>query len=331
MEKICVLGSGAWGTAISCVLAENGHEVRIYGIDSGEISDINNNRTNSKYFGFNLRIPSNVRATEDFTNAAENADLFVVAVPSFAVEQTTLKILPYVTEKTIIVNIAKGFDYKTKKTVGEVIRSLLPENCRGNVVSLLGPTFATEVAEKQFTSITASSFFEAASKKVQKIFSNDYFKVFVCSDPIGAEYCSALKNVVALSCGIADGLGYKVNTKASLITHGLEEISRFVRLLGGDEKTCYGLVGTGDLYLTCSSVTSRNYSAGIQIGKTSYEEFKLKNIKTVEGIFACEIAHDLAKEKAINAPIVDFIYEIVYDKKSVKKSFKKLYENLAKA
>lgn len=319
MKNICVLGSGAWGTAISCVLAENGHSVKIYGIDPTEVADINDNRRNSKYIS--ATIPDGVSASTDFDNAAKGADIVVLAVPSFAIEDTVLRVLPYLTNDTIIVNLAKGFDEKTKLPLGEVIRQTLPPEKRKNVVSMLGPTFAVEVAEKQFTTITASSRCRKTCREVQHIFSTPYFRVYVNTDPVGAEYCSALKNVVAIACGIADGLGYKVNTRAALITRGLAEIRGFVKRLGGNESTCYGLTGVGDLTLTCSSETSRNYAAGVKIGETSFAEFRKTNSKTVEGVFACQIAYELAEEYDLDAPIVDFVHAVMHEEKDVKDEF----------
>lgn len=178
MKNICVLGSGAWGTAISCVLAENGHNVKIFGVNEKEIADINDNRTNSRFFDFDLKLPENVVATLDFDFAAKNADVIVIAVPSYAIEDTVKKTLPYLGDDTLVVNLAKGFDEATKKTVGDWIRSMLPLKNRGNTVSLLGPTFALEVAEKQFTTITAASHSKSACKRVQNIFSTPYFRVY---------------------------------------------------------------------------------------------------------------------------------------------------------
>ena len=156
---------------------------------------------------------------------------------------------------------------------------------------------------------------------MQHIFSTPYFRVYVNTDPVGAEYCSALKNVVAIACGIADGLGYKVNTRAALITRGLAEIRGFVKRLGGNESTCYGLTGVGDLTLTCSSETSRNYAAGVKIGETSFAEFRKTNSKTVEGVFACQIAYELAEEYDLDAPIVDFVHAVMHEEKDVKDEF----------
>lgn len=311
-KKICVLGSGAWGTAIASALAENGNEVCVYGVCEEEVDDIRLRRRNVKYFGENYRVHDGVSATTDFDAAAKGSEIVVLAIPSGALRGVVKQLLPYVDENTIIVNLAKGFDKESGKTLGQFTRELLPFKLRGNVVSLLGPSYAVEVAEKQFTAITVSGTQFAKVKEVQRVFTSPYFHLYANNDPVGSEYCAALKNVIALACGIADGLGYKVNTKAAIITRGLAEIVRFVTFFGGNEKTCYGLAGVGDLYLTCSSTTSRNYSAGYAIGKSSYKEFALNNTKTVEGVTACEFAYKIAKENNIYAPIISAVYSVTY-------------------
>ena len=309
-KRVCVLGSGAWGTVIASMLADKGNEVYIYGIVEEEINEINAFHTNKKFLN-DFKINDSIIATLDFNLAIDGANIIVFAVPSFAIKETAKKIIPFINKKTLLVNLAKGFDRETKNTLGDVIRKQLPEEFKGNVVSLLGPSFAEEVAEKQFTAITASSPDEKFSRQVQKEFTNDYFRVYTNADTIGAEYCSSLKNVIALASGIADGLGFKVNTRAALITRGMAEIKRYVKHFGGNEETCFGLAGIGDLLLTCSSTTSRNYSAGYKIGSTSFEEFAKTNTKTVEGIFACEIAYEIAKTNGIYSPIVNGIYNVI--------------------
>lgn len=311
-KRICVLGSGAWGTAIANLLAGNGHFVIIYGISKSEIDDINLNRKNSAYFGDALTVRSGVSATDNLELALNCADIVVLAVPSFAIKQTVIAMRGLLGEKTIIVNLAKGFDEQTELPLAQTIKDNLPKNLRENVVSMIGPSFAKEVAAEQCTAITVTGENHDVLAEVQKTFCNSYFKVYLNDDPIGAEYCAALKNVIALACGIAEGIGCKVNTRAALITRGLAEIVRFVRFFGGNEKTCFGLAGVGDLVLTCSSRTSRNYTAGIEIGEGGSEQFFKTNKKTVEGVFACKIAKRIAEENGIYAPIVSAVYSVLF-------------------
>ena len=323
-HKICVLGSGAWGTAIADMLARKGCEVKIYGVCENEIDEINNFGTNARYFGEKFKIASGVEASLNLDYCIKNANAAVFAVPSFAIKETAEKIADKISEKTIIVNVAKGFDGETKEPLSRIIKESLPKNYRGNVVSLLGPSFAEEVAERQYTAITVSGEDESVLKRVQKLFSCGYFRVYVNSDYIGTEYCAALKNVIALACGMADGLGLKNNSRAALITRGLAEIVRFVKFFGGNEKTCYGLAGVGDLMLTCSSTTSRNYTAGYKISSTSAEQFFKENTKTVEGVFACTIAYEIAKENNIYSPIISSVHSVLFENANPRDEIEKL-------
>ena len=323
-KTVYVVGSGAWGTVIGSLLADNGHFVTLYGINKEEIEEINNFHTNKKYLGEQFKINNKLKATLNLDSCVCGVDMVVLAVPSFAIKKTAMELSKYVKENTLIVNLAKGFDGDTGKTLGEIIRETLPNFARKNVVSLLGPSFAEEVAEKQYTAITASAESEQSAIIVQQAFSNEYFRVYTNSDTIGAEFCSSLKNVIALASGIADGLGCKVNTRAALITRGMAEIMRFVKYFGGREETCFGLAGIGDLLLTCSSKTSRNYSAGYLIGSTSVENFRVINTKTVEGVYATEIAYKVAKKSNIYAPIIDAVYNVLFNGCDPKKEIKNL-------
>ena len=311
-KKVCILGSGAWGTVIGSLLADGGREVVIYGRSKGVVGEMNSIHKNTKYLGDGFVINEKVRATLSLEEGVKKAKIIVLAVPSFAIKETAKRLYGIIEKDAVIVNLSKGFDKESGKTLGETLRENLPKECRKNVVSLLGPSFAEEVAKKQYTAITASAKNEKIAREIQEIFSNEYFRVYTNSDTVGTEYCSSLKNVIALASGIADGLGYKANTRAALITRGMAEIVRFVRHFGGREETCFGLAGIGDLILTCSSKTSRNYTAGYVIGSTGIENFKRVNDKTVEGIYAVEIAYNVAKEVGVYAPIISAVYNVVY-------------------
>lgn len=326
MLNILVLGSGAWGCALANLLADNKNNITIYGIDENEISDINNNHLNSKYFN-DVKLNENIKATNDLDASLSNIDLIVLAIPSFAIKEMVLKIKNRINKNTIIVNVAKGFDEESKKPLANVIKDNLDKEYKGNVVSLLGPTFASEVIIKQYTAITVSGEDIKILKKVQSVFSNGYFRVYITKDYIGAEYCAALKNVIALASGMVEGQGLKNNTKAALITRGLAEIMRFVKYFNGKEKTCFGLAGVGDLMLTCSSTTSRNYSAGYFIGKNNASLFFKENKKTVEGVFACKIAYKIANDNNIYAPIVTSVYNVLFNNSNVKDEIDKLMSN----
>ncbi len=310
-KKIAIIGSGAWGTAISVVLADNDYDIHIYGTNENQITEINNFHKNTCFFDDSIVLPSSITANGNLEETIKDAFLVVIAVPSKAIDDVFQKLTPLLTNDMYIVNLTKGFHPQTKIPVGKYIKTLLSFEQSKKVASLSGPSFALEVIQRKPTAITVSCEEYKTAKFIQNVFSNHYFKVFINNDSIGTDYASALKNIIAIACGISDGLGYQSNTKAMLITRGLNEISRFITFFGGNEKTSYGLAGIGDLILTCTSSTSRNYTAGYIIGKNSMEYFLQNNQNTIEGLYACEIAYEIAKNNNINAPIITSIYHIL--------------------
>ena len=213
----------------------------------------------------------------------------------------------------------------------QYIETIINKDDVFGIVSLVGPSFAEEVASKSLTAVVASSENEEAAKIVQQAFSNDWIRVYTNTDVIGASICSSLKNVIALASGILSGLDMKANPQAALITRGMAEITRFVIAMGGKPETCLGLTGIGDLVLTCTSKTSRNFQAGYMIAKYGLDYFKKNYEKTVEGIFACEIAKEIAEEKGIYAPIVCSVYNSVFLGKSPKEEVYRLMKNALKS
>lgn len=312
--KCAILGSGTWGTALAQVLIDNKQDVIIYGIDNSEIEDIEKNHKNSKYFGDDVILPKQLKATSSLEEALFKAEVIVVAVPTFAVRSILEQIKPLLTNKPYIISVAKGFDPKSLKRMSEVIREIIPSSLRQEVVSLIGPGHAEEVILRMLTCITSTCIDEQTGKVIQHLFSNKYFRVYVQTDEVGAEYGVAIKNAIAIASGISQGIGMGDNAKAALVTRGLVEMIRFGLLCGGKESTFMGLTGIGDLMVTCNSVHSRNYQAGYQIGKlNSAEEFLKHNTKTVEGIRTAKIIYELAKEKNIDMPIVKGVYQILYE------------------
>lgn len=321
--KIVILGAGAWGSAIGNLLADNQHDVSLYAIDNNIINDINNNHKNSKYLN-DIVLNKNLKATNAIDKLLIDVDILIIAIPSKSIKEVLLTIVDKLPKKVLLVNLSKGFDIESSKTLSEMILAILPNYLKNNLVTLVGPSFAIEVAAKQITAVSASSYDLNKARFIQQVFSNDYFRVYTNDDVIGTEYCSALKNVVALACGMLEGLGFKDNTKAALITRAMNEIKNFVIFFGGKEKTCLGLSGYGDLILTCTSKTSRNYMAGYEIGKHGYDNFIKSNHKTVEGIIACNIAYNIAKSNDIYAPIIISIHHILFENKNPMEEILKL-------
>ena len=302
--KIRVLGTGSWGSALAQTLADNGHDVIMWGIDDAEINDIENNHHNTKYF--DVEMNHDVHATKDIT-CVKDADVILTE------------------KKIIIINVAKGFHPETHQRLSEVIKDLVPEDKREAVVSLIGPSHAEEVILRQLTCLNAVSDNEEAAKTVQKLFSNDYFRVYRNTDVIGAEIGVAIKNIMAIASGILEGIGQGDNARAALMTRGLAEMTRYGVALGGKKETYLGLDGVGDLIVTCTSMHSRNFTAGLQIGKDgSSEKFWKENKRTVEGVAACKVVYEEAHKRGIDMPITDQVYAILYEGKSPEECIKTL-------
>lgn len=315
--KTVVIGSGSWGTALAQVLADNKEEVIIYGIEKNEIDDINLNHENSKYFE-GVELNPNLKATDDI-KVVKDADIVLLAVPTFAIEGICLQIDPYLKNNIIVVNVSKGFHPETSERMSEVIRRCISKEHLSSVVSLIGPSHAEEVVIRLLTTIDAVSLKEEDAQVIQRTFSNNYLRIYTGDDEIGSELGVAIKNVMAIASGILSGLGYQDNTRAALITRGLQEMIRYGVFFGGKQQTFMGLTGIGDLIVTCTSIHSRNFEAGYQIGKENdVTNFLKYNKKTVEGVRTAKIVHKVAKENNIDMPICEEVYQILFEGKEPK-------------
>ncbi len=312
--KIRVLGTGSWGTALAQILADNGHDVIMWGIDSSEVEDIEKNHHNSRYF--EAPVSEKVHATGDMS-CVKDADVILAAVPTKALESVLLQVSSLVEKPVIVINVAKGFHPVTHERLSVVIRNIMPADKLRAVVSLIGPSHAEEVIVRLITVVNAVSDNEEAAAEVQELFSNDYFRVYRNTDVIGAEVGVALKNVMAIASGIVEGFGQGDNARAALMTRGLAEMTRFGVAQGGRSETFLGLDGVGDLIVTCTSRHSRNFMAGYEIGKEGTAvRFMKENTKTVEGILACKVVYEEAKKQGIDMPITDQIYAVLYEGKN---------------
>ncbi len=312
--KIGVIGSGSWGTALAQVLADNGHDVLIYGVNPSEIDDINENHRNSRFFG-ETEIAISLRATLDVSALAAYTDAFLLAVPTKFFSDAIEKIKPFLSEKTIVINVAKGFSWDTDERLSVYIRRKFEGCAYGGVVSLVGPSHAEEVILRKLTALCAVSCDQAAAETVQCWFSNHYIRVYTLNDEVGAEYGVAMKNVIAIASGILEGLGYGDNAKAALITRGLREMVSYGVSKGGCEETFIGLTGIGDLIVTCFSPHSRNYRAGLAIGRRNSADVLSESSETVEGVHSCLTIYRDAKTLSLEMPIVSAIYAVLYEKK----------------
>ena len=312
MTKIAVLGTGSWATALSRVLSDNGHQVLMYGIIQEQVDDINIHHQNREFFK-DVQLESQIKATTSLEETLEDAKYILITIPTQFVKETLEKVKPLLKNKVTIINASKGFDLGTNMRMSDTIRSVLTKEQIGSVVSLIGPSHAEEVVIRMLTTVCAVSLEQEQAKDVQHLFSNEYFRVYTLNDELGAEYGVAIKNVIAVAAGVISGLGYGDNTKAALITRGLAEMIRYGMCKGGKLETYMGLTGVGDLIVTCSSVHSRNFQAGFQIGKLNdAKEFFVDNKKTCEGIRTCKVIHEDAKKLDVEIPIINAIYNVLY-------------------
>ena len=323
--KITILGAGSWGPALALVLADNGNQVTIYSKNSKVCDEINQKHTNSNYFDEVFLLPTSIVATCDLSQAIQENQIILLSVPSSSVRFLVSSIIPLLKTKTLFINTAKGFDPTTNDRLSETIRRLVPKKFLLGVVSLIGPSHAEEVINRQLTLVSAVSKYSHLAEQISQLFANEYFRVYIQKDEIGSEVGSALKNVIAIASGVVTGLKLGDNARAALVTRGLTELMQLGKVLGGNLKTLAGLTGLGDLMVTCYSKHSRNYQAGIKIGKdNSAEPFLATNKKTVEGVAFAKIAHQLAKKFRLKLPIIEAVYGVLYDKKTPSELVKNL-------
>ncbi|NLM73741.1 MAG: NAD(P)H-dependent glycerol-3-phosphate dehydrogenase [Clostridiaceae bacterium] len=313
MAVISIIGAGSWGTALSILLSNNGHKVRVWSIYQKEVDMILETRENKDKLP-GVRVPESVEFTTDIEYCLKDHDFIVVVVPSQTVRETCRRLSPYVSRDDIIVMCSKGLEEKTGQRLSEVVLSELPGV---GYVALYGPSHAEEVAIGTPTTLVAFSEDIELAMKVQDVFMSPNFRVYTGTDVIGAEIGSALKNVIALCAGICDGLGYGDNSKAALMTRGITEIARLGTKMGAKPNTFSGLTGIGDLIVTCTSRHSRNRRAGYLIGQGYTLEEAQEEVKmVVEGVSACRAAKELADKYQVNMPIIQEAYSILFENKN---------------
>ena len=316
-QKVAVLGAGSWGTALAMVLVQNGHDVTIWGHHTEQIDEINSHHTNSKYLP-DIQLPLELKAAHGIKECVEDADAVLFVVPTKAIREVAKQFVEVCENKPVIIHASKGLEQQTYKRISEVLLEEIPENNRQDVVVLSGPSHAEEVAVKDVTTITAAAKDLACAEYVQKLFSNEYFRVYTNQDVIGVELGAALKNIIALGSGALHGLGYGDNARAAIMTRGLAEISRLGVAMGADPLTFIGLSGVGDLVVTCTSVHSRNWRAGDLLGKGHSLDNVLDNMgMIVEGVSTTKAAYELSRELNIEMPITETIYNVLYGDEKV--------------
>ncbi|MCR5269327.1 MAG: NAD(P)H-dependent glycerol-3-phosphate dehydrogenase [Lachnospiraceae bacterium] len=309
MARVGILGAGSWGTALSLVLHKNGHEVTVWSILEEEVQMLRKNREHKEKLP-GVIIPEEISFTSDLKETVLGRDVLIMAVPSPYIRSTAHLIASMVTDGQIIVNVAKGIEEKTLDTLTQVIHEEIPN---ASLAVLSGPSHAEEVGLGIPTTCVVGSKDKKCAEYIQNLFMNESFRIYTSPDVLGIELGGALKNVVALAAGIADGLGYGDNTKAALITRGIGEIARLGMAMGGKLETFCGLTGIGDLIVTCASMHSRNRRAGILIGKGATMEEAMAEIKmVVECVYSANAAYALAQKSHVDVPIITELNEVLF-------------------
>jgi glycerol-3-phosphate dehydrogenase (NAD(P)+) len=311
-QKISVLGAGSWGTALAILIAKNGFEVLLWGHDKSHIDDLAKERKNQRYLP-GQTLPEGISVSPDLKKAAEFSNLILLAVPSHAFKRTLVDLKPHVNVNEIKIAWAtKGFNPENGALLHQVVAEVFSADTPAAILS--GPTFAGEVVSNFPTAITvASSKMEFASQ-IAEILHSDRFRPYTSTDIIGVEVGGAVKNVLAIAAGVADGLGFGANTRAALITRGLNEIMRLGVCLGGKQETFMGLAGLGDLVLTCTDNQSRNRRFGLALGQGKKMGEIIREIgQEIEGIGTAKETYLLAKRYKIEMPIIEQTYKVLYE------------------
>ena len=321
MAKTAVIGAGSWGTALAILLQENGHQVTLWGVHPENVELLKKDRELKKKLP-GVKIPEAIKITSDLEEAATDQEILVLAVPSVHTRETAAKLKGLIKDGQLIVDVSKGIEENTLKTLSEQIQEELP---KANVAILSGPSHAEEVARKLPTTCVVGATDKKTAEYLQKVFMSLCFRVYTSPDILGIEIGGALKNVIALAAGIADGLGYGDNTKAALITRGIAEISRLGVKMGGKFESFCGLTGIGDLIVTCASMHSRNRRAGYLIGQGATMEEAMEEVQmVVEGVYSAKAGRTLAKKYGVSMPIVEEINKVLFEGKSAKEAVEDL-------
>ena len=309
VERVAFLGCGSWGAALSSILAEKGIKTHFWHRDNRVIKEMKKSRKH--YLLPSIEFPNSVEFFSDINKAIEKVDSIVVAVPSQNVREVLLMAQKKIRNSNCIINIAKGIENNTLMTMSDVIKDVLKN--KSNIVTLSGPSHAEEVIDEKPTAVVSSSKNLALAKYVQGLFSTNKFRVYTNTDIEGVEIAGSAKNVIAIAAGFCDGVGYGDNTKAALITRGLNEISLLGRKLGAKSKTFFGLAGIGDLIVTCNSIHSRNRRLGELVGRgENLSEILSQSHMVAEGVKTADSIYSLRTQLNIEMPICESVYRVLY-------------------
>src|SRR5882724_9567030 len=322
--RAAVIGGGSWGTALACVLGHNGHDVVVWSHDAEVARALAKTHENPKYLP-GMALPKRVTGTHDLAEANAGAELVVAANPSHVTRAVMREALASLPKATPIVCATKGIENDSLLTMNEVLEDVLPAEMHPYLVCLSGPSFAKETVLKQPTAVVVASPWEKMAQRVQRWFSNEYFRVYTSIDVAGVELGGSLKNVCAIAAGISDGMGFGSNTRAAIMTRGLAELVRLAVKKGANPLTLAGLAGMGDLVLTCTGELSRNRTVGHEMGRGRKLEEVLATLGHVaEGVKTAKSAYELANNLGVEMPITREVYSVLYEDKSAQQAVKDL-------
>ena len=312
MKKVSVIGSGSWGVALAMVLDRNGHNVKLWSFSQDE-ADLINNEHKCKFLP-KIEVPSSIVCYTSLEETIKDTEIVLIVTPSKVIRNTIINLKPFATENQIFVLCSKGMEPDTQKVYTDVIKEILPNN---PIAAVSGPSHAEEVSICIPTALVVAAETNEIALNLQEMLASDKLRVYTNDDMLGVEMGGSLKNIIALACGIAIGLGYGDNTLAALITRGIAEIARLGVEAGANRQTFYGLTGVGDLFVTCSSKHSRNRSAGVLIGQGKTIDEAIKEVgMVVEGIYAVDGAYKLARKYNVETPIINEMYDIIHNGKT---------------
>lgn len=313
MEKVAVLGAGSWGTALAKVLADRGHAVTLWGRSPDHMAAIQAEHVNKRYLP-NAALPANLSATSDLAATIEGKPYVLTVVPSHTMREVMSRAAKSMAPGVTVISASKGIENESLASMDEVLKDSLPGPIGSRLAFLSGPSFAKEVGIGLPTAVVMASRDRQVAESSAALFRGDRFRVYTSDDVAGVELGGALKNVMAIAAGVADGLGLGHNSRAALITRGLAEITRLAVRKAANPLTLAGLAGMGDLVLTCTGDLSRNRTVGIGLGKGQTIEQVLAGMSQVaEGVKTTKSAHDLAERLGVEMPITHAIYRIIYD------------------
>jgi glycerol-3-phosphate dehydrogenase (NAD(P)+) len=307
-QRIAIIGAGSWGTALAVNLAGKGHTVSIWDVDDALLKDLDRARENKRYLP-GVPLHDGIGVSFGLPDGLYGADAVLFAVPAQHFRSALLKAGPHIGYDTPIINVAKGIEQKTLKTISQIAAEEFPGR---KFAAISGPSHAEEVGRAMPTTVVAASADAELAGYVQDIFMTDRFRVYTNDDVIGVELGGALKNIIALGAGISDGLGFGDNAKAAMMTRGIIEIARLGEKLGGRRETFFGLTGIGDLIVTCTSMHSRNRRCGVMIGEGVPPDEAARRVgMVVEGMYTAEAAWKLARRERVEMPITEQIYKVI--------------------